>query len=89
MIASIAKGFATKGKSHAGRSMSTIRYAEYGHPLNVLKYVSLLVVAKKNSKLSRSRERERERWGICALCCSYTTQRCAVRCVLGDRNGSV
>lgn len=39
MIASAAKGFASKSKAVAARSMSTIRYAEYGHPLNVLKYV--------------------------------------------------
>jgi trans-2-enoyl-CoA reductase len=49
MIASIAKGFATKGKSHAGRSMSTIRYAEYGHPLNVLKTES----DEKDAELGR------------------------------------
>lgn len=35
MLTSLAKGIAAQGK----RSMSTIRYAEYGHPLNVLKCV--------------------------------------------------
>lgn len=39
MIASAAKGFAAKSKGHAARAMSTVRYAEYGHPLNVLKCV--------------------------------------------------
>lgn len=41
MIASAAKGFASKSKAVAARSMSTVRYAEYGHPLNVLKYVPI------------------------------------------------
>ncbi|KAI9919388.1 hypothetical protein PsorP6_017595 [Peronosclerospora sorghi] len=34
MLTSIAKGLATRGR----RSMSTIRYTEFGHPLSVLKY---------------------------------------------------
>lgn len=42
MIASVAKGFAAKSKAHAARAMSTVRYAEYGHPLNVLTYVQLI-----------------------------------------------
>ncbi|DAZ95190.1 TPA: hypothetical protein N0F65_013035 [Lagenidium giganteum] len=38
MLASIAKGFtARSGTSTVARSMSTIRYSEYGHPFHVLK----------------------------------------------------
>lgn len=46
MIASIAKGVAAAAgaKSGAARAMSTIRYAEFGHPLNVLKCVCSCVV---------------------------------------------
>lgn len=35
MISTIAKGLSAQGK----RSMSTIRYTEFGHPLTVLKCV--------------------------------------------------
>lgn len=39
MISTIAKGLTAQGT----RSMSTIRYAEFGHPLNVLKCVFVAV----------------------------------------------
>ncbi|TMW59241.1 hypothetical protein Poli38472_007386 [Pythium oligandrum] len=37
MLASIAKHAAKQNKNHGLRAMATVRYAEYGHPLNVLK----------------------------------------------------
>jgi hypothetical protein len=36
MLSSIAKGLAAQGR----RSMSTVRYTEFGHPLTVLKCVA-------------------------------------------------
>lgn len=67
MIASAAKGFASKSKAVAARSMSTVRYAEYGHPLNVLKYVSIHPVLKQQQRCRWRCDRSTHMKGVDAL----------------------